>query len=207
MSRVLNPRIGGSDIGKLLGTSRYGNAADVYLRVVEGMDDEWNPRMERGAVVEPHLRAIGQSKFGFTLETVASDYHDHPTLGFARAQIDDLARFRGMPVVVDYKSQSRWAKGWGADGSDDVPEGIAAQVAWEMACADRDLAILLVGFGEDDKATGAFEILNVVSYEVQRCPEFESYCIAVAKEFWEAHVVPRVPPDMAPIGKKKRKAA
>jgi hypothetical protein len=139
------------------------------------------------------------------MESTESDYHDHPTLPFARAQIDDLARWDGMPVAVDYKSVSRWAKGWGAPGTDEVPESINAQLAWEMACADRELGLLVVGFGEDAPPPAIFHVSNVVHYQVQRCPVFESYCVAVAREFYEAHVLTRVPPAMKPLGKGKVK--
>lgn len=196
-------RIGGSDIPKLLGISKYGNAMDVYLRIVEEMEDEWSPVMERGAAVEPELRAFAQNWLGVELEPSASDYHDHPTLGFARAQIDDIARLQGMPVCVDYKSQSRWAKGWGAMNTDQVPETIRAQLAWEMACADRDLGLLVVGFGDDAPPPVIFNVSHVVTYQVERCPLFESYCIETAREFWERNILPRNPPPMKALGKKK----
>lgn len=206
-------RLGGSDIAKLLGVSKYGNARDVYDRCALGLEEGWKPIMQRGAVHEPHLRAIGQTKFGFELEPhngqeEAKDYYPHAFHEFAWAQIDDLARWRGMSVCVDYKTTSIWAqKMWGPDGSDEVPEQYRAQFAWEMACTDRDLCIALVGFGEDDKQTGGFEIRSVVSYFVERDPIFESHCLAVAKDFWLSHAVPGVPPNMKPIGKNKRKAA
>lgn len=199
-------RIGGSDIAKLLGVSRYGNAADVYLRIVEGLEDEWNYRMERGTMFEPVLRAHGQNFLGLELDDVESDYHDHPELEFARAQIDDLARWNGLPVAVDYKTQSRWAKGWGAEGSDDVPEMLRAQLAWELLCSDRPLGLLVVGFGEDAPEPVTFSMSHVVTYQVERCPQFESYCVAVAREFWERHVLLRTPPPMKPLGKKKAKS-
>ena len=197
-------RIGGSDIAKLLGISKYGNAADVYLRVVEGQEDEWNPRMERGAAVEPELRAYGQRVLELELEDIATDYHAHPTAEFAGAQVDDLATLHGLPVAVDYKSQSRWVKGWGAEGSDEVPEIYRAQMAWEMACADRDLGLLVVGFGEDAPPPELFIISNVVTYQIERDGLFEAHMLSVAKTFWEEHVLRRVPPDIKPLGKKKK---
>ncbi len=199
-------RIGGSDIAKLLGLSSYGNAMNVYQRCVEGLEDEWSTVMERGAAVEPELRAYGQRHLGLELEDTTSDYHDHPRLDFAHAQIDDLARWNGMPVVVDYKSQNRWAKGWGPEGSDVVPEHIRAQVTWEMLCADRELGLLVVGFGDDRPSPIIFTVSNVITYEVQRDEEFERYCILVAREFWERHVLPRTPPSIKPIGKRKKAA-
>lgn len=200
-------RIGGSDIAKLLGISKYGNAGNVYQRVVEGIEEGWNPLMERGAAVEPELRAYGQRMFGLELEDVASDYFDHPTFPFARAQIDDVARLEGVPVCVDYKSQNRWAKGWGPEGSDEIPAHIHAQIAWEMLCADRELGLLVVGFGDDVPGPEMFHVANIITYQIQRDPQFESVCVETAREFWEKHVIPRVPPSIQPMGKSKRKKA
>lgn len=195
-------RIGGSDIAKLLGISRYGNAGDVYDRVVLGLETDWNANMERGAAVEPQLRAYGQNVLGLELEDCESDYHPSRAHDFAGAQVDDIARWNGQPVCVDYKSQSRWAKGWGAPGSDEVPEHIRAQVAWELICTNRELGLLVVGFGDDAPPPDLFHIHNVVTYEIQRDEQFEAYLLLVAKEFWSKHVLPRARPDLKPIGKK-----
>lgn len=199
-------RIGGSDVAKLMGLSKYGNAMDVYLRVVEGVQEEWSPIMERGAAVEPELRAFAQRHLGIELESPESDYHEHPTLDFARAQIDDLARFHGMPVAVDYKSANRWVKGFGPDGSDVVPEHYRIQMAWELACSDRDLGLLIVGFGEDAPPPTIFMLSHVLTYQLERDGLLESHCIQVAREFWENHVLPRIPPNMKPLGKKAKKS-
>lgn len=196
-------RIGGSDIAKLVGLSNYGNARNVYDRIILGEELEWSPQMERGAAVEPQLRAHGQNFLGIELEDCESDYHAHPSLPYVGAQVDDIARWSGLPVVVDYKSQSRWAKGWGALGSDDVPESIRCQVAWEMLATNRDMALLVVGFGDDAPAPQLFVMSHVVTYEVPRDEEFERYLMLVAEEFWSAHVIPRRPPDLKPLGKKK----
>jgi len=200
-------RIGGSDIPKLLGVSKYGNAMDVYQRIVLELEEEWNPRMERGAAMEPVLRAHAQRVLGVELEETESDVHSHPGVDFAWAQVDDLARWQGIPVAVDYKSQTVWRKGWGAPETDEVPEDIRAQVAWELACTDREVGLLVVGFGEDVDGPEIFNLHTVQPYVVQREPVFESYCLQVAREFWTRHVLPRVPPEVQPIGKKKRKAS
>jgi len=196
-------RIGGSDIAKLLGLSKYGGPREVYARIVEGVEDAWNAPMERGAYMEPVLRAHGQRLLGWELEDVASEYVDCRQHEFARAQLDDLARWKGAPVVVEYKSQSQYARGWlhGSEG-DVIPEGYAAQVAWQLMCTERELAVVVVGFGQDTK-DGGFSLSNVTHYEVQREPEFEAYCLLVAKEFWEQHVLRRVPPVTQPRNKRR----
>src|SRR5690349_12032790 len=100
-------RIGGSDIPKLLGISPYGGPLEVYERIVLGVEAPWNPRMERGTMFEPVLRALGQRMLGLELEDVESDYFPHPSLEYAHAQVDDLARRDGLPVCVDYKTVNR----------------------------------------------------------------------------------------------------
>lgn len=198
-------RIGGSDIPKLLGLSNYGGPLEVYQRIVEGAEAPWNALMERGAAMEPVLRAHGQRMLGLELEDLATDYVESPEFEFARAQVDDLARWRGQPVVIEYKSQNQFRRGWlhGPDG-DVVPPDYEAQVTWQLMCSDRELALFVVGFGQD-REDGGFDLHNIQHYEIQRDREFEAYCLFVAREFWEKHVLRRVPPD--PLPRKKRRAS
>lgn len=213
-------RLGGSDIAKLLGVSRYGNAADVFLRSVEGVDDLWKPVMVRGKKEEPRLRLIASEKMALEIEDrswntyrpepdyTENDYHAHPDFEFAHAQIDDLATWRGLSVTVDYKTQNLFArKRWGKDGSGDIPESQRPQAAWGMSCTDRELAIWVVGFGLDNKETGAFDLDHVSIFQIERDLTFESRCIETADIFWVEHVKPRVRPAMRPLGKKERKAS
>lgn len=197
-------RIGGSDIGKLLGLSPYGGPAEVYQRIVLGIEAEWNPRMERGAAVEPELRAFGQRVLRLNLEDFESDVAICSVVDFAHAQCDDRAKLRGVPVVVDYKSQSSFAKGWGPDGSDEVPEHYLAQIDWEMFCSDRDLGLFVVGFGVDLPPPRLFDVTNVCTYHIHRDGIRESYAREIAREFWEMHIIPKVPPAATPK-KEKRK--
>ena len=83
-------KLGGSDIPKLMGISPYGGPFEVFQRVVNGVESEWSPRMERGTVMEPVLRSLGQQHFGLDIEPHcgngdARDYYDHPSWDFARA--------------------------------------------------------------------------------------------------------------------------
>lgn len=194
-------KIGGSDLPKLLpGPSKYGSLSpyggplEAYNRIVLGEESGWNPRMERGAAVEPELRSYGQRMLGLELEDFESDIAIHRGVEFAHAQIDDRARLRGMPVAVDYKSSSTFAKGWGPDGTDIVPEHYRAQMAWELACSDRDLGLFIVGFGEDLPPPRLFHIANVLTYHIERDGVFESYAMEVARNFWFSCIVPRIPP-------------
>lgn len=204
MAKHHGRRIGGSDIPKLLGVSPYGGPLEVYERIVLGVRAPWNPRMQRGINEEPKLRKYGADVLRLELEERDSDYHPHPSMDFAHAQVDDLAVWDGHSVVVDYKTVNRWVKGWGAPMTDAVPAHIRAQLAWEMLCCDRDLGLLVVGFGEDGPTPESFVMANVVTYQVERDPLFEAECVRVAEKFWLEHVLPEVPPAQTQPGKKKR---
>lgn len=197
-------RIGGSDIPKLLGVTKHGGPFEVYQRIVEHIDEPGRPVMWRGNAMEPVLRAHGQRLLGWDLEDLPdTDYMNSAAHEFARAQIDDLARWQGIPIVVEYKSQNKYARGWARSaGGDLIPPTYAAQVAWQLLCADRDLAIVVAGFGLD-LPDGDFDLLNISTFEVHRDLEFEAYCLHVAREFWEQHVIRRVPPLPRPATKRR----
>lgn len=208
MGEGLHPgrRIGGSDVPKLLGLSPYGNAADVYERVVLGVEQPWTPAMDRGIALEPTLRAHARAAWPeLVLEDRERDIHDHPTLDFLRAQVDDTGRDAGLPVVIDYKSQSRWAKGWGAPETDEVPETYLLQLTVQMMCCDRPAAYAVVGFGTDVQGEELFALESVQRYVLERDAELEARIVEACESFWRRHVLPRVPPPMQPTrGKRKR---
>lgn len=196
-------RIGGGDIPKLLGLSPYGDALDVYERIVLGKESEWNPKMERGQAIEPVLRAHAQRVLGLELEDTESDYHARPDVDFAWAQIDDLGHWQGVPACIDYKSVSRFARGWGPPGSDTVPPHIHAQMAWELYCSGRELGVVIAGFGDDRPPPEIFCLSNVITYEIERDEEFERFAVMIARHFWTSHVLARVPPTIERKRKKK----
>lgn len=202
-------KLGGSDIPKLMGESKYGGPYEVYERVVLGVDPEWNPRMERGLIAEPYLRAYAQNHLGLELQTFDSDYFDHPHLEFARAQIDDMGVLDGMRVAVDYKTQNRFVmKNWGPEGSDKVPEQYRIQMAWELACSNRHLGLLIVGFGDDREPPEVFAMSHVIAYQIERDLELEARCIRAASDFWTNHVIPQIPPPQtAKQSRRKAKAS
>jgi predicted phage-related endonuclease len=198
-------RIGGSDIPKLLGLSKYGNERDVYDRVVLGIEPEWSEIMERGAAVEPQLRAHAQRALGVALEDREGDIHQHPDNDFATCQVDDFATWNGTPIVVEYKSANLWVKGWGADGTDEIPGHVRAQIAWQLACTNRDKALVVVGFGVDEDPPAIFTLSNVCAYPVERDGVYESYILSVGRKFWVEHCLTKVPPIVAPLARKSVK--
>jgi len=198
--------VGGSDVAKLLGLSPYGNAADVYERVVLGVEHPTTPIQLRGQVLEPVLRGLlVAERPDWRRVTRADDYHAHPGLPL-RAQVDDVFGTPDGEVVVDYKSVSRWAKGYGEAGTDEVPEHYLVQLAVEMLCADTREAFLVCGFGDDDRKGGDFVLQRTATYRAMRDEALDAVIENAVNKFWAEHVQPRRAPDMKPWRGKKPRA-
>jgi putative phage-type endonuclease len=174
-------KIGGTDIGKIVGVSPYGGPVDVYRRIVEGHTVEQTQPMRRGQLLEPVVRAMYVEQTGAELEP-------HPgVIESARypwmmASVDDLAR---PDKVVEFKSANlNMLSKWGAEGTDEVPEHYATQVHWYMAATDRpeaDLAVLIAG--------DTFRV-----YHLRRDLEIESFLLEAAERFWRDHIEAKRPP-------------
>lgn len=175
-------KIGGTDIGAIVGVSSYRAPIDVYQRIVEGRREPQTPVMRRGLRLEPVIR-------DWYVEETGARLAPHPGIvqsaryDFATASPDDLLADRD--AGAEYKSASfRMAAQYGEAGTDEVPQHYAVQVAWYMAVLDRsewDLAVLLGG-----------DELRV--YRMTRDLELESMLVEAAARFWRDHIVARRPP-------------
>jgi predicted phage-related endonuclease len=175
-------RIGGTDISKLAGFSRYGGPLDVYRQIVEGYEVKETRRMRLGKALEPVVRAEYLAETGAQLVTPRPKFIEHPKHAFMGGTPDDL---RTDAVGVEYKTASlSVATEWGPTHSDQVPTEYLLQCAWYLALTDLpewDLAVLI--------AADEFRC-----YRLKRDPELEGQLIEIAAKFWRDHVEKRVPP-------------
>jgi len=193
-------RIGGTDAGKLLGLSKYGNARDVYERIVNGIDSPTNPRMARGTANEHVVRALCATANPDlrTLWTPEPWIVRHPTHEFATCSPDDVT----ADTLLEYKTASIYsAKRWGY--GDGVPSEYLGQVLWSLWVTQLPRALLCVAFGIDGD-DGAFEVTECRQYWLERDAEMEATFAEVGGAFWRDHVLARRPPDVEPV-KNKRK--
>jgi putative phage-type endonuclease len=187
--------LGGSDIGALMGLSRYRTAVDVWMEKTGRMVDTADSLPIR---------------FGtFAEEFVASEYalskgcslvsHPfaliHPEHSYMHGHIDrficespSIFDENGHLVasrILECKTTNPFANHeWGELGSDQVPLAYLAQCAWYMAITGLEQADLAVLVGNAD-----FRI-----YEIHRDIELEEMITQKAKNFWEEHVLQDVPP-------------
>ena len=181
--------IGGSDIGAILGLSKYQSALDVW--------------MEKTGKEVKALDSLPLRFGSFAEEFVASEYarhtgseliHDesiylHSQYSFMSAHIDRFVHGDGLsnPAtrLLECKTANPFARGeWGETGTDQVPMSYLCQCIWYMAItgiAQCDLAVL---FGNSD-----FRI-----YEIVRDLELEALVIEKALHFWNEYVLKDIPP-------------
>ncbi len=188
--------LGGSDIGALLGFSKYRSAVDV-----------WMEKTGKDIAIRDSLPL----RFGqFAEEFVASEYalatglslanHDaaviHPEYQFMHGHIDRFALNGDLPLIgsdgkitasriLECKTANPFAQSeWGEAGSDQVPLSYLVQCVWYMMLTNINRTDLAVLFGNTD-----FRI-----YEITRDLELEQMVMERAIGFWENHVLKDIPP-------------
>ncbi len=194
---LLRPKsLGGSDIGAILGLSKYRSAVDV-----------WMEKTGKDIAIRDSLPL----RFGqFAEEFVASEYalatglslanHDaaviHPEYQFMHGHIDRFVLNGDTPLIgedgritasriLECKTANPFTQSeWGEAGSDQVPLSYLVQCVWYMMLTNIDRTDLAVLFGNTD-----FRI-----YEITRDLELEQMVMERAIGFWENHVLKDIPP-------------
>ncbi len=212
-------RIGGTDIGILLGVNSFGQTPlDIYNRIVLQISSfKGNAYSDRGLKYEDHVRQEYLKQTGALL-------HPHPGVvvfgdnAFA-ASLDDIAARADTLFPVDYKTASiKGIRKWGPDGSDGIPENYEWQLRWYMRALEETLGIksdhaeLFAAFGVDVKDdlgnfTGEFAIEEYRAYFIPRDFEKEERAVAAGLKFHREHIVPRIPPEDPKASETARYAA
>ena len=181
--------IGGSDIGAILGLSKFRTPLEVW--------------MEKTGKEVRKLDSLPLRFGSFAEEFVASEYaratgyellHDesiyiHPTHPMMSAHVDRFVLGNGLSKpatrLLECKTANPFARGeWGEPGTDQVPMSYLCQCIWYMAITGIEQCDLAVLFGNSD-----FRI-----YEIARDLELETLVIEKALHFWNEYVLKDIPP-------------
>jgi len=181
--------IGGSDIGAILGLSKFRTPLEVW--------------MEKTGKESKKLDSLPLRFGSFAEEFVASEYaratgfellHDesvyiHPTHPMMSAHVDRFILGDGLKKpatrLLECKTANPFARGeWGEPGTDQVPMSYLCQCIWYMAITGIEQCDLAVLFGNSD-----FRI-----YEIERDLELEALVIKKALHFWNEYVLNDIPP-------------
>ena len=176
--------IGGSRAAACLGLSPYQTPVEAYLRIIGEIEDD--------------LDGLEHIYWGNQLEDILADEYAkredckvrrknaaivHPEHEWMVAHID---RERvGTKRVVEIKTGSEYmSHKWGDPGTDQIPDEYQVQVNHYMGLGDYDSADVGVLLGGNK-----FRI-----YSIERDDELIETIQTRLVQFWEEHVVPRVPP-------------
>lgn len=189
--------LGGSDIGAVIGVSKYRSALDVWLEKTGKMVDRANNLSLRfGSFAESFVADEYALATGETLATHAQGlaHPDHP---FCIGHIDrfvlhskDQSLFdsHGMlnaKKLLECKTASMYSQhDWGEPGSDAVPLPYLCQCLWYLGItglSQIDLAVLIGGS-------------DLKIYCITRDRELETLLFQKADDFWTEHVMKDIPP-------------
>ena len=194
--------LGGSDIGAILGLSKYKTPVQVWLEKTGRADDqEASLPMRFGSFAEDFVASEYEKRTGRIVQRFSSMLR-HPTaplIGHVdRLVVPDGAKSASFrreirtDTGLECKTASSYevsSPDWGEEGTDQIPAGYLVQCAAYMAltgCSRWDLAVL---FGNHE-----FRV-----YRLLRDLELEAEIIARASEWWERHVIHGDMPDPSTI--------
>ena len=192
--------LGGSDIGAILGFSKYRTALDVWLektgRVINEVD---NLPVRFGTFAEEFVASEYATQTGFSLVHSEAGIV-HPHYPFMVGHIDRFVLESASDIdgelihpdgacaaahLLECKTASPFNQSdWGELGTDEVPMGYLVQCLWYLAITNLERCDVAVLFGNSD-----FRI-----YEVYRDKELEDLIINKAASFWKDYIQLDTPP-------------
>lgn len=181
--------IGGSDIGAILGLSKFKSPLEVWMeKTGKAGNSKDSLPLRFGSFAESFVASEYSRATGYQLLHDESA-HIHSSYAFISAHIDRFVMGKSedkLPSrILECKTANAFAKSeWGQVGSDEVPMTYLAQVAWYQAITGICKADLAVLFGNSD-----FRI-----YQIERDKALEELIIQKAVHFWNEHVLKDIPP-------------
>lgn len=179
--------IGGSDIGCILGLSKYKSALDIYLeKTTDIIEEATSEAAYWGNILEDIVAKEYSNRTGNSIKK-SKGLIRHPKYKFLAANIDRwVIKDDGKKHVLECKTASFTKnKLWGEEGTDQIPEQYLCQVAYYAAICDVervDIAVLIGGQG--------FRM-----YTYQKNEEFEGKLISAAIAFWNNYVAKGIAPE------------
>lgn len=190
--------VGASEVAAVLGLDPYRTPFDVWA-VKRGLTEErvstpasGTPAERLGHLLEPVVADLYQMAHPAWVVRSAETVR-HPVHEFALATPDRIvANHWDSEQVTDrhlleIKTKSwRTARGFGAEGTDELPERILCQVQWQLAvvgCQRVDVAVLIDG-------------RDYREYTVHADADLQATMLEQVGRFWREHVVAADPPEL-----------
>jgi hypothetical protein len=175
-------RVGASEVAALLPCGHpFVTPADIYARIVHGINRSSTALMSLGSDLEPAILRIGAVRMGVRARANARTY-THPDLPLG-ATPDALVL--GAPELIEVKLVSHWgADLWGMG----PPPHVLAQVQAQMLVTGRRRCHVVAMLGGERIETHSIEADGGAQADIE---------VAV-RSFGRAHLYPKVPPPDTP---------
>ncbi|BEI36614.1 YqaJ viral recombinase family nuclease [Polynucleobacter sp. HIN7] len=189
--------LGGSDIGAILGVSKYRSAMDVWLeKTGKRVDTKDSFALRFGSFAESFIA----NEYALLTGEHLLEYSQgliHPTYSFCVGHIDRFVlEKKELPLfnsdgrlnakkLLECKTANHYSQSdWGEPGTDAIPLPYLCQCIWYLGITNLpeiDVAVLLGGS-------------DLRIYTVTRDVELESLMFEKAAFFWTEHVQKDIPP-------------
>lgn len=185
--------LGGSDIAAVLGISPWKTPLALYKDKTEPQEDKQGRKVKRRGhrweAVVSEMLVESLEDLGHTVEIVARNqrYVD-PDITYFACEIDFELKLDGADEITNCELKTVHpfkSKEWGEEGSDEAPLHYIAQTTWGLGITRRRSAIIAALFGADE----------IKPYFAPADNETIAAIRQRGCEFWNEHVLPRVPPD------------
>ncbi len=177
--------VGGSDVSKLVGLSKYGSAYDVWLDKM-GLSPEIPPNipMRMGVLLEPIIKELFTEETG--LQVRSAGLHRSRENPFMQVTIDGATADGG---VLECKSLGGFVSHeW---DNDQVPDHAELQIMHGLAVTGRS----------HGWAAGLVDGRTFILREVARDEALIKDIISLEKEFWENHVLTKTEPPVTAVSR------
>lgn len=184
--------IGGSEVAAVFGISPFGTARDVYydkLDIVSAYDNEANKYQKKiGTLLEDIVAEIFAEQTGYQVFKIRKMYRSREH-SFMIADIDFFVLLPdGTFAILECKTTAPDATGkwWHDDGSPAIPANYQLQGRQYMSVMHINKTFFACLYGNSEH--------YFLSRELNRDLSFEDEMIAIEGEFWNNHVLQRIPP-------------
>lgn len=182
--------LGGSDAASVLNISPFRTARDLYydkLGIVTADDQANWVALEVGTLLEPLVARIFAEKTGLKIYQRKCMFQ-HPQYLWMLADLDYLVNLPdGATAILEIKTTNYNAKDkWWYNGREIVPPYYETQGRHYMAVMNlnRVYYCCLYGNNEDE----------AIIRHIDRDLDYEAELIALEQDFWENHVLAKLPP-------------
>lgn len=177
--------ITGTDLPKILGLTKYGNALSVWLDKRGELDDQAGEAARWGQLLEDPVAL----EWALRHDTAVTDvgvlaHRDEPWMRASLDRLVDTCPDGDGPCALEVKTRSAWVADQWAEG---VPDSVLAQTTWGLMVTGLEhhhVAALIGG-------------QRLASYRVDHDQVLEQYLLDAAQPVWQA-VVDGVPPEAHP---------